>query len=135
MCLFPEYLHSHSPGALWQEVGPSSDSISSSSTKLALLSTPFKTFCNSHRKEILSILPFSFNDSFPIIFFHYPELLWLKKDSEKLDILGLFLVLWGRVMGTSVWMVLLAHFNHFINLTAFVNIRASPTTFRTVYVV
>lgn len=82
-----------------------------------------------------SILPFSFNDSFPIIFSHYPELLWLKKNSEKLDILGLCLVLWGWVIGTSVWTVLLAHFNHFTNLTAFVNISASPTTFRTVYIV
>ena len=133
--LVPGDLHSLSPGALWQEAGPSSDSTFSSSTKFALLSTLFKTFCNSQWKEILSILPFSFNDSFPIIFSHYPELLGLKKNSERLDILGLCLVLWGWVIGTSVWTVLLAHFNHFINLTAFVNISASPTTFRTVYIV
>lgn len=135
MCWFPGDLYSLYPEALWQEVGPSSDSTSSSSTKFALLSSLFKTFCNSQWKEIFAILPFSFNDSFPIILFHYSELLWLKKDSEKLDILVLCLVLWGWVIGTSVWTVLLAHFNHFINLTAFGNISASPTTFRTVYIV
>lgn len=134
MCWSQGTFHSLSPGALWQEAVQAL-----TLHFLPAQSLPFSAHFSRPSVTLsgkkFSILPFSFNDSFPIIFPIIQSCSGSRRTQRSWIFWACAWFSGAGSLGHLAWTVLLAHFNHFTNLTAFVNISASPTTFRTVYIV